>query len=443
MCVYQKKSRLSTTLFKPDAAQSTPLRTIFSGYSASLPLTDPSHAIFLDYFVADASSAMSCHETIRQDTCRAVVSVGAVFPGLLYSGLLFAALHKASRVSPHSRCKQLDIRIMELRAAALSLLQESLHGSDHANSAAVIATTLMLATCELQFDPDAKFWRTHFEYAGRLISDGRRRGIADKTASPDLWRLIDRQFAVMEFLVSLPAPWTSTSALIGSQSCLQDLPLVDSIGIIDGNLACTKDLLEVFQWIKALQDMRTLLQDYDVPEFKHVAAHCVRSEASELVAIVHRMMARDNRNPATLSKELAGHCDETMTEAYRMANTVAHHIALICLYRYGLEIGREAAVVEDSVASIVQLANAMPKRDGLHPSIVLTTALFVAGCEANATSQSDIRSLLQAQFEITRNQSAQRTLEKLERVWRIMSGDGSLSSSCFPAGKNPHRSQGI
>ncbi|KAJ3493979.1 hypothetical protein NLG97_g4375 [Lecanicillium saksenae] len=321
---------------------------------------------------------------------------------------------------------------MELRAAALSFLQASLRDYDHASSPAVIATTLMLATCELQFDPDAKFWRSHFECAGRLLADARQSDISDKTASTDLWRLIDRQFAVMEFLISLPAPWPSSPTHVGFKDCPDNLPSVTCIGVIDGNLACTQDLLEVFTWIKALQDMQERSKSHDMPGFEQASTHYVRNKASGLVNIVHEMIARNNKSPAVLSEELAGHCDEAMTQAYRMANTVAHHIALICLHRYCLEMDRETDAVEDSVTSIVQLANAMPKRDGLHPSIVLTTALFVAGCEANEMAQSDIRSLLQAQFEITRNQSAHRTLEKLERVWQLIPDHGGFGFNSVP-----------
>ncbi|KAJ6786202.1 hypothetical protein PWT90_04708 [Aphanocladium album] len=323
---------------------------------------------------------------------------------------------------------------MELRAVALSFLQASLHDHDHDKSAAVIATTLMLATCELHFDTYAKSWRSHFEYAGRLIADAGQSRTADKTDSTKLWRLIDRQFAVMEFLLSLPAPWTSTSSCIGPRNYPMDLPLVACIGVIDGSLACSQDLLEIFKWIKILQDMRESSRNYGALGFEQFSTQYVRNSASKLVALVHRMIARDDKTPAILSEELAEYCDETMTQAYRMANKVAHHIALICLYRYCLDIGREAIVVEDSVANILQLADAIPKRDGVHPSIVLTTALFVAGCEANEMAQNGIRSLLQSQFEITRNQSAQRTLERLERVWQLMPQDGDCGSSSILRG---------
>lgn len=400
-----------------------------------MPLKDPSHAIFLDYFVRDASAAICCHEAIQQDTCNAVVSVGSAFPSLLYSTLLFGALHKVSNTHRDIGRQQLDIRIMELRASALSLLQADLHDPGHANSAAVIATTLMLANCELHFDPDASFWRSHFECASLLLADARRRE-SDEPDTIGLWRLINRLFSLLEFLVSLPAPGPSKSMPAVSKAYPEELPFVESVGVIDGNLACSQDLLGVFTWITALQDMRIYSQDFDALELGQLSDHYVAANASELVRIVRFMMARDEATPAILSDELAGQCDESQTEASRMANCVAHHIALIFLHRCGLELDREADAVKSSVASIVHLADAMPKHSGLHPSIVLTTALFVAGCEAIGRARSDIRSLLQGQYEITRNQSAKRTLQQLERLWELAPDDSNTGTSWPPTCKS-------
>ncbi|ATY66079.1 C6 finger domain [Cordyceps militaris] len=427
-CVYRTDSQLS-----PPRGASAQLRlnnlvrSISSGYSAFVSLADPSHGAFLDYFIGDASPALCCHETIRHDTCKALVSVGSVVPSLLYSTLLFGALHKAAKGhrGVDSR-RALDIQIMELRSAALSLLQTELRGHDRTNSAAVIATTLMLATCELHFDPEASCWRSHFDCARLLLAEARREG-HDRTDSTGLWRLIDRMYSLMEFLVSLPAPWPSKYTPLVPDSFPQALPCVESVGVIDGNLACCHDLLDVFKWIKALEEMRQFSQDYETLDYELISAHYVRTRASELVGIVRRMMARDEATPATLSEDLAGRCDKALTEEYRKANSVAHHIALLFLYRYGLQLDRETDRVRTSVASIVRLAESMTKREGLHPSIVLTTALFVAGCEATDKARGDVRALLQIQHEVTRNQSAHRTLQKLEALWRLTS-DGSRIS---------------
>ncbi|XWX01756.1 hypothetical protein V2A60_009785 [Cordyceps javanica] len=420
-CVYRTE-RTPPPRCQFSQVQFSPARNVSSGYSAFMSLIDPSHGIFLDYFVGDASSAICCHETIQQETCKAIVSAGSVFPSLLYASLLFGALHKASKIHPDMNRKELEIHILELRASTLSLLQAELHGHGHghSSSAAVIATTLMLATCELHFDPDARFWRSHFECASLLLADARRRG-HDKVANTGLWRLIHRLFSLMDFLVSLPAPWPSKYTPVVSESHPEELPSVETVGVIDGHLACCQDLLGVFKWIRTLQEMRQFSQEYETLDLELASAHYITARASELVRIVRLMMARDETTPAILSEELAGHCDDDQIQAYRIANSVAHHVALIYLYRYGLELDREADTVRCSVASIVRLSEAMPKREGLHPSIVLTTALFVAGCEAVDKARDDIRSLLQVQYELTRNQSAHRTLQKLEALWELTS----------------------
>ncbi|OAA63140.1 hypothetical protein ISF_05016 [Cordyceps fumosorosea ARSEF 2679] len=298
---------------------------------------------------------MCCHEAIQQDTCRAVVSVGSVFPSLLYSALLFGALHKASRIHRDVSRKELDIRIMELRASALASLQTELHHRHHdTNGAPVIATTLMLATCELHFDPDASFWRRHFDCASLLMT-GSCQGRQTPTDNTELWRLIYRLFSLMDFLISLPAPRSAMSCPITCESRTKELPLVESVGVIDGNLACSRDLLVVFKWIKTLEDIRQV------------------SDHDEI-----------------------------------------------------LDLGFDS---ED----IIRLAEAMPKREGLHPSIVLSTALFVAGCEATGEARSDIRSLLQIQYDITGNQGAHRTLQKLDALWELtLDGPGNRLTQTLP-----------
>lgn len=362
-----------------------------------------------------------------------MISVGSVYPSLLYSGLLFGALHKASKAQSMIDRKGLDIQTLELRATALSLLQTQLYDDSLSISAAIIATTLMLASCELHFDPDASSWRNHFECASFLLADAERKGL-DRTGDPVLWRFIHRLFITQKFLVSLPSPSQSASSLPVPLDHPLELPSVDHVGVIDSSLACCRDLLGVFRWIKALEDLQRISPITGAPEFEQLSTDYVDTMASELVRVVHRMIARDEATPAILSDDLSGLCDDDQLRSFRMASTVAHHVALIYLHRYGLHLDPETTVIRNSVARIVRLADAMPKRDGRHPSIVLSTALFVAGCEAQDEAQDEIRSLLEAQYEITRNQGAYRTLQTLERLWACKSQSSILSLDFIPAG---------
>lgn len=411
-CTYRDGNE-STTVYQSTELQIRPSKSLHAGYRNLLPFYNASHSPFLEYFLGEASPAISCHKSIQKDTCQAVVSVGSVYPSLLYASLLFGAMHKSSQTQANAGSKELDIQILELRDVALFLLQSQLHNMKNSNSAAIIATALMLATCELRYDPEATAWRSHFECAKLLLAQAKQNG-QDKIGDAKLWRFIHRRFDTLQFLVSLPPAWPSRSTTHTQKDVPGELPAVHNIGIIDSGLACCQDLLEVFRWIGALES----IQNSQEAE----ALHCFDSIASQLVNIVRRMMLRDEENPPLISDDLDEQCDIEQLRAYRISNTIAQHVAIIYLYRYGLSWNDREVIISNSVRSIIELATSIPQQNGLHPSICLTTALFVAGCEAQEEEQENIKALLHIQHRITRNRNTQRTIQKLETLWATKLG---------------------
>lgn len=412
-CTYRDETESSTTC-QSVQVQIKPSKSLYAGYRDLLPFYNASHAPFMEYFLGEASPAISCHKSIQKDTCQAVVSVGSVYPSLLYASLLFGAMHKSSQIQANTDCKELGIQILELRAVALFLLQSQLHDMKHSSNAAIIATALMLATCELRYDPEATAWRSHFECAKLLLAQAKLHG-QDKTGDAKLWRFIHRRFDTLQFLVSLPPAWPTRCLSQTHSDIPGELPSVHTIGVIDSGLACCQDLLEVFRWIGALESIQNLQQDAGISQ-------CFDSVASQLVNIVRRMMVRDEQNPPIISDDLDEVCDSEQLSAYRISNTIAQHVAIIYLHRCGLDWNDKDDVISNSVRSIIELASSIPQQNGLHPSICLTTALFVAGCEAQEGEQVHIKALLQIQREVTRNRNAQRTIEKLEALWEAKSG---------------------
>lgn len=378
------------------------------------PLLSSSHGIFLSYYVREASTAISCNESIQHDTCAAVISVGSTFPSLLYASLLFSAMHKASRMhdeSVYTKDQALQMQVLELRSATLSLLQSQVRQKVTSNHEAIIATALMLATCELRYDPETCAWRQHFECARQLLS---QRRADDRPSDAALWRFICRRFTVMEFLVSLPMSWPRLP-----RRCLTHpaaLPSLQSVGVIDSTMACCEDLLKVFMWIGVLEDIKYRSLKLPESEFQRLADHS-QHIATNLVSIVHQMMARDRRNPPIVSDDVQGPLTHSHLKDYRVCNTIAQHVALICLYRYDLGLDRKHPSVANSVSSVIELAGATSKHVGLHPSICLTTALFVAGHEAEPEREKDIKKLLEIQYQVTKSRNTQKALDMLHRIW--------------------------
>ncbi|CAL5866102.1 uncharacterized protein PFLUO_LOCUS309 [Penicillium psychrofluorescens] len=191
---------------------------------------------------------------------------------------------------------------------------------------------------------------------------------------------------------------------------------MQSVGVIDSTMACCKDLLKVFTWIGALEDIKYWPLDLPESEVQRPADHSQRI-ATKLVSIVQQMMARDRKTPPIVSDDLQDLLTDRHLEDYRVCNTIAQHVALMCLSRYNLGSDRKHPSVANSVSSVIKLAGATSKHVGLHPSICLTTALFVAGYYAERERKEDIKKLLEIQYQVTKSRNTQKTLDILHRIW--------------------------
>lgn len=368
----------------------------------------------LAYFIENASFAISCHDSIQFDTCRALISAGSAFPCVLYSTLVFAAMHRASSSTELKTAKELDVQVLDLRSAALSMLQNELQRDmDQANRDVVMATALILATCDLRYNPESGTWRQHFEYTRSLMGGNyTQRGYSPSCTA--LSRFIHRRFTMLEFLVSLPTSWSLQKRAY--RTCPDTMPSVQDIGIIDGTMACCLDLLDVFSWIGALEDIKYWSAESATP-LQPDAETYIYDTAITLIQIVQQMMDRDSTTPPVLSTDLGEKFTSGQLEAYRICNTIAQHVALIYLRCYSLGQERSSIEVRRSVRTIIDLAGTMPKHVGSHPYICLTTALFVAGSEALGGDRESIRNLLDTQYQVTNSRNTRRALHMLDKVW--------------------------
>lgn len=368
------------------------------------PFKHASHNTHLEYFLHQASSAIACHDAIRQDTCRMVVATAGSFPCMLYSALLFSAMHRASSAAgPVEAC---TVSLLELNAAALEALRTELDkNNDSKNQQAIAATSLMLATAELRYNAEGHGWLAHFNFARRWAASS-----ASKTKDDAIARFIGRRLAIMQFLVALPTPWSSAL-----QTSSADIPLtwpeMRAVGVIDGTMACTEEALEVFTWIGQMQ-------------------HLERKTCLDLAVLIKQLMKRDAQKSPVLSSDVGSNYTAHELSQYRTCNTIAHSMALICVYRHGLGLGRGALAVSESVDDIIRLANSMSQTVGSHPYVCLTTALFVAGCAAEPDRRADITSLLRTHYEVTKSQSTLRTMRMLDGLWENGHVDAEFASKC-------------
>ncbi len=391
-----------------------PSNTGLHGYGDVVSSMDSHQRSFLTYFLEEASAAISCHESIKFDTCRAIMSAGSLNPCLLYSALAFSAMHKASLMKESSHSRELEVHILALQSTTLSTLQSELQRGARSDHGIILATALMLATSDLRYNQKLGAWRVHFESMRQLIGpDISGKGFQSKDEA--FSRFVQGRFMIMEFLLSLPPICARRQRLHLSQDHQVLLPTVGSIGIINGVMACCTDLLEVFRWITTLMDQQTWHQNSNSSQTS--SRDYLLDTAASLVSIVREMMARDRLKPPIVSPDLSRWLTESQLNEYHVCNTVAQHLALICIYRHLLEIERSSTRVKESVHSIIRLADGLPKHCGLSPAIGLTTSLFVAGCAAENEHRDQISALLEVQYHTTRSRNTYRALQVLQKVW--------------------------
>ncbi|OAQ58317.1 C6 finger domain-containing protein [Pochonia chlamydosporia 170] len=387
------------------------------------PFLDPSHYTLLIYLVEEATSAISCHESIRYDTSSALLCAGSNYPCFLYSGLVFAALHKVSFLRCPEAIQRVTMQILELRAKALSMLQIELQSQNKSDEEVVMATALMLATCELRYSPRHHTWRNHFEVTRRLIEQ-RQSSRKSQHGDTTLSRFIDRRFNTIQFLVSLPATWAPRTSPMTFGDCCELIPSLQTVGEIDGTMAFCRELLDVFRLVGKIEDIKYWSRNAGDPPALMVLEYW-KDIAWQLVSIVLQMMERDIAQPPLLAADLGGTPSAQDVEEYRALNTIAQHVALICLYHHNIGLEHCHPNVTNSVSSIVQIAAALTQRVGLHPSICLTTALFTAGCVAGEEHQGAIAELLDVQYRVTKSQNTQVGLKLLKKLWVSAGGETS------------------
>lgn len=388
----------------------------------------PAHGIYLDYFIQKASGAIACHDSIQRDTCHMIVSVASVFPCVLYSALLFSAMHKSSMVQDSST-NACAIPLLQLNALTLAMLRKELEGGSN-DYRAIAATSLMLATAELRYNPEGSAWRMHFNSAKQLFT----------LAGPDqpddaISRFISRRMAILQFLVAIPTPWSMTQPTSSCEAAALDLPppwpVIEPVGVIDSTLACVQEVLQVFEWIRHLSTVQKSLAslDMDFLDFEvSTTRSYISSVAVKLVKLIINTMKRDQHTPPVLSDDIRSSCDGSQVDEYRICNSIAQHMSLICIYRYNLQLSRDSPVISQSVAKIIELAKSMSHYKGSHPYLCLTTALFVAGCEAEMDQTTEIRNLLQTHYNVTKSQSTHKSIRLLETLWQERTTDNGITN---------------
>ena len=337
-------------------------------------------------------------------------------PTLFYATMALSAIHQKSQAGLGSTAVRRDSLVIGLLSNSLKHLQTNLLERDATKSSMLLATVRTLFLCEVHSGGDRPdTWRAHFEGAKALMHrieswKGYSARERDSTAY-----FLKRWYNMTESLVSLTGDSLATGQLARFETHTTNADDKDGI-YLDEYTGFTSDLISIFCEIGAAAWERrktrsgvlhpSILYETDLDE-----------EALYLKQSIWNRIEHNKTNPPKFRPGLEKKLSERQKDDFYLCNEVWHHMALIYIYRHISGLPASSLAIQNSVGRILQCTEGITPTSGLTPLVVLTTPLFVAGCEALGADRDRVRAALLNMFELLRIANVYRSLEVLESFW--------------------------
>ncbi|KAJ5587651.1 uncharacterized protein N7459_003416 [Penicillium hispanicum] len=382
----------------------------------------PDQKALLHHFINDASQITACHSGMQQDICRMLVPMALQTPSLLYATTALSAIHlQALRNQSESVKSAPDIA----RWMALSLehFRKELQNPSTKDSEALIATARTLCLAEIHsgaIHPNS--WRAHIEGARVLMKASDRAGEDSIGSANGFRRYLDRWYRSIVSLTAL----TGNGPPIGGAS---DFVLADfagqneSLDYLDDYWGFTVDLAAVFRQIGAAAWRNHQLEKDGQGFIEEEVESDAEDEATLLELSVRQLMDRGASSQPSLYPGVAEGLSAESVQQLMLCNEAFQHSALIQINRRLRKAPTTSANVQQSVQRILECTAQIGPSSGLSPWVMLTTPLFIAGCEARGEDRNTVRNLLALLHDTIRVPNVLQSLNFLEQYWVNQSGE--------------------
>ncbi|OJJ49700.1 hypothetical protein ASPZODRAFT_149192 [Penicilliopsis zonata CBS 506.65] len=363
----------------------------------------------LRHFITDASQITACHSGMREEICRMLVPMALQTPSLLYATTALSAIHLQALSNQSASVKDAP-EIARLMALSLEHFRRELQdpsSSASADADALLATARTLCLAEIHSGAlHPHTWRVHIEGAKALMASSGSSKNKTRTghSPPDAFRrYLDRWYRAIVALTAL----TGNGPPIEQTEVDSNASDPSSPDYLDDYWGFSVHLAEIFREIGAAAWRRQQkLNNNDENE----------SSADSLERSLRRLMDAD---PPTFYPGVQEGLSEQCIREFALCNEAFQHSALIQIHRrlHDTPDPSRSEAVQASVQRILACTVQITPSSGLSPWVMLTTPLFVAGCEARAEDRALVRQLLGALHDTIRVPNVLQSLNFLEQYW--------------------------
>ena len=337
-------------------------------------------------------------------------------PSLLYATTALSAIHIQALHNQSESVKSAP-DIARLMALSLEHFRKELQSPSARGSEALVATARTLCLAEIHsgaIHPNS--WRAHIEGARALMKTSRRAG-EDSVGSANGFRwYLDRWYRSIVSLTAL----TGNGPPIGEPSDFAPAEIAGqtkSPDYLDDYWGFTVELAAVFRQIGAAawksHQFEQDGQGFIVGEIESNAKH----EAALLEMSVRQLMDRDVNSQPSFYPGVAEGLSADSLRQLMLCNEAFQHSALIQINRRLRKTPPTSVNVQQSVRRILECAVQIGPSSGLSPGVMLTTPLFIAGCEARGEDRNTVTSLLKSLHDTIRVPNVLQSLKFLEQYW--------------------------
>ncbi len=140
-------------------------------------------------------------------------------------------------------------------------------------------------------------------------------------------------------------------------------------------------------------------------------------EAAALEASIKELMDRGATSQPSFYPGVAEGLSAESVQHLALCNEAFQHSALIQIYRRIRKTPTTSTLVQQSVQRILECTAQIGPSAGLSPWVILTTPLFIAGCEARGEDRDTVRQLLALLHDTIRVPNVLQSLKFLEQYW--------------------------
>ncbi|KAJ5098819.1 hypothetical protein N7532_005820 [Penicillium argentinense] len=370
----------------------------------------------LHHFINDASQITACHSGMQQDICRMIVPMALQTPSLLYATTALSAIHIQALHNQSESVKSAP-DIARLMALSLEHFRNELQHPSSKGSEALVATARTLCLAEIHsgaINPNS--WRAHIEGARALMKASDASGEDSIRSANGFRRYLDRWYWSIVSLTALTGngpPIGDISVFAPSNAAGQK----ESPDYLDDYWGFTVDLAAVFRQIGAAAWRNHQAEKEGQGFVEGEIDSSVEHEANTLESSIRHLMDRGASSQPSLYPGVADGLSADSIQHLALCNEAFQHSALIQIHKRLRKTPTTSASVQHSVQRILECTAQIGPSAGLSPWVMLTTPLFIAGCEACGEDRDTVRRLLSSLHDTIRVPNVLQSLKFLEQYW--------------------------